>query len=76
MSEVIVAELKKAKTVDPRTGTDIVIIQALHKNMPVMGLRQHPANYDVWLEEPITRAERRRMKKALEMFTKGAVTCN
>jgi hypothetical protein len=76
MSEVIVVELKKAKTVDPRTGTDIVIIQALHKNMPVMGLRQHPANHDVWLEEPITRAERRRVKKALAEFTQGAVTCN
>lgn len=76
MNDTPVAELKKAKTVDPRTGEDIVIIQALHKDMPIMGLRQHPANFDVWLEEPITRAERRRVKKALEQFTKGMLTCN
>lgn len=76
MNDTPVAELKKAKTVDPRTGEEIVIIQALHKDAPIMGLRQHPANFDVWLEQPITRAERRRVKKALEMFTKGMLTCN
>lgn len=76
MSDTPVAKLKKAKTVDPRTGAEIVIIQALHKNTPVMGLRQYPADFDVWLEQPITRAERRRVKKALAMFTKGMLTCN
>lgn len=71
-----IAELKKAKTVDPRTGEECVIIQALHKDAPIMGLKQHPANFNVWLEQPITRAERRRMKKALAQFTKGMLTCN
>lgn len=75
-SEQMVADLKKVKTVDSRTGEGIVIIQAVYKNTPVMGLRQYPANHDVWLAEPITRAERRRMQKALNVFTNYGVTCN
>lgn len=76
MNDTPVAKLKKVRTVHPQTKEDIVAIQASHKGTPILALRQHPADFDTWLEQPITRPERRRMRRALDAFTKGMLTCN
>lgn len=70
-----VATLRKVRTVRPETGEDIVAVQAVHQGVVMLTLQEHPADPEGWLTQPIRRPERRRMQRALQVFTDGVLSC-